>query len=75
MELSQKEFEEQQKHRLVQEGAIAEALQYVKYKIAILSGKGGVGKTAATVNLAAALSSSLRTRSSRPARWLQSSTT
>jgi Mrp family chromosome partitioning ATPase len=55
MELSQLEFEEQQKHRLVEEGAIAEALQYVKYKIAILSGKGGVGKTAATVNLAAAL--------------------
>ena len=55
MELSQKEFEAKQKHRLVAEGAIAEALQYVKYKIAILSGKGGVGKTAATVNLAAAL--------------------
>jgi Mrp family chromosome partitioning ATPase len=55
MELSQQEFQEQQKHRLVKEGAIAEALQYVKYKIAILSGKGGVGKTAATVNLAAAL--------------------
>ena len=55
MELSQQEFQAQQKHRLVEEGAIAEALQYVKYKIAILSGKGGVGKTAATVNLAAAL--------------------
>ncbi len=55
MKLSQMEFEEHQKHRLVEEGAIAEALQYVKYKIAILSGKGGVGKTAATVNLAAAL--------------------
>ena len=55
MELSKKEFEELQKHRLVEEGAIAEALQYVKYKIAILSGKGGVGKTAATVNLAVAL--------------------
>ena len=55
MELSQQEFQEKQKHRLVEEGAIAEALQYVKYKIAILSGKGGVGKTAATVNLAAAL--------------------
>lgn len=55
MDLSQQEFQEQQKHKLVEEGAIAEALQYVKYKIAILSGKGGVGKTAATVNLAAAL--------------------
>ncbi len=55
MEVSQQEFQAKQKHRLVEEGAIAEALQYVKYKIAILSGKGGVGKTAATVNLAAAL--------------------
>jgi Mrp family chromosome partitioning ATPase len=35
--------------------AIAEALQHVKYKIAVLSGKGGVGKTATTVNLGAAL--------------------
>jgi len=49
------EFQEQQKHALASEGAIAEALKYVKYKIAILSGKGGVGKTAATVNLGAAL--------------------
>ena len=55
MELSPKEFKERQKQQLVKEGAIAEALQYVKYKIAILSGKGGVGKTAATINLAAAL--------------------
>src|SRR5512138_3943723 len=36
-------------------GSIAEALQYVRYKIAVLSGKGGVGKTATTVNLGAAL--------------------
>jgi Mrp family chromosome partitioning ATPase len=55
MELNRKEFVERQKQQLTQKGAIADALQYVKYKIAILSGKGGVGKTAATVNLAAAL--------------------
>lgn len=35
--------------------AIADALQHVRYKIAVLSGKGGVGKTATTVNLGAAL--------------------
>src|SRR3974390_1360401 len=58
MELSREEFQEQQRQQLVREGAIAEALKYVKYKIAILSGKGGVGKTAATVNLAAALNKS-----------------
>jgi Mrp family chromosome partitioning ATPase len=49
------EFQEQQRHHLASEGAIADALKYVKYKIAILSGKGGVGKTATTVNLGAAL--------------------
>ena len=54
-ELTRKEFEEKKQNQLAKEGAIAEALQYVKYKIAILSGKGGVGKTASTVNLAAAL--------------------
>ncbi|MCU0614377.1 MAG: Mrp/NBP35 family ATP-binding protein, partial [Desulfobacterales bacterium] len=57
-ELTRQEFKARQKQQLVQEGAIAEALKYVKYKIAILSGKGGVGKTAATINLAAALQNS-----------------
>ncbi len=55
MDLSQNEFRERQRQSLASEGAIAEALKHVKYKIAILSGKGGVGKTAATVNLGAAL--------------------
>jgi Mrp family chromosome partitioning ATPase len=55
MDLTRNEFAELQQQKLIKEGAIAEALQYVKYKIAIISGKGGVGKTAATVNLAAAL--------------------
>ncbi len=55
MEMNRKEFVEKQKRQLMMDGSIADALKYVKYKIAILSGKGGVGKTAATVNLAAAL--------------------
>lgn len=55
MEINRKEFVDKQKHQLEMKGSIADALKYVKYKIAILSGKGGVGKTAATVNLAAAL--------------------
>ena len=55
MEATTSEFKERQREQLAKEGAIAEALKYVKYKVAILSGKGGVGKTAATVNLAAAL--------------------
>lgn len=58
MEESRKAFIEKQQQQLVQEGAIADALKHVKYKVAILSGKGGVGKTAATVNLAAALKNS-----------------
>ena len=38
-------------------GPIRDAMSQVNYKIAILSGKGGVGKTSVTVNLAAAVRS------------------
>jgi Mrp family chromosome partitioning ATPase len=54
MDTTRNEFKEMQRQKLMSEGAIADALKHVKYKIAILSGKGGVGKTATTVNLAAA---------------------
>jgi ATP-binding protein involved in chromosome partitioning len=53
--MDQSRSQSEAKHPLPGEDSIAEALQYVKYKIAILSGKGGVGKTATTVNLGAAL--------------------
>jgi ATP-binding protein involved in chromosome partitioning len=42
---------------LAQHGPIAKALRRVKHRVAIFSGKGGVGKTCATVNLGAALHS------------------
>ncbi len=58
MDATHSEFLEMQRRQLAGEkGAIAESLRYVRYKIAVLSGKGGVGKTATTVSLAAALQS------------------
>lgn len=47
---------QQQSHqRHHHHGPIRDAMAHVNYKIAILSGKGGVGKTSVTVNLAAAV--------------------
>lgn len=40
---------------LAKHGPIARALRGVQYRVAVFSGKGGVGKTSATVNLGAAL--------------------
>ncbi len=43
------------KHQRHHHGPIRDALAKVNYKIAIISGKGGVGKTSVVVNLAAAV--------------------
>ncbi|MBU0610116.1 MAG: Mrp/NBP35 family ATP-binding protein [Armatimonadetes bacterium] len=40
---------------LAEHGPIAQALRHVRHKVAIFSGKGGVGKTSTTANLGAAL--------------------
>lgn len=47
--------EQVKKDLAAQHGPIREALQGVKYKLAILSGKGGVGKTSAVINIASCL--------------------
>jgi len=48
-------LQEKDRRKRLKGGPIAEAMAGVKYKIAIISGKGGVGKTSLTVNLGAAL--------------------
>ncbi|MDR9788212.1 MAG: Mrp/NBP35 family ATP-binding protein [Peptococcaceae bacterium MAG4] len=47
--------EKAKKELIDQHGPIRDALRGVRYKIAILSGKGGVGKTSAVVNIASRL--------------------
>lgn len=54
--MSNKDDYGKQNHAQSDEEAIREALNSVKHKIVVLSGKGGVGKSTVAVNLAVALS-------------------
>jgi Mrp family chromosome partitioning ATPase len=47
--------QDQQNSREIQEQALKEALGKIKHKFLVMSGKGGVGKTSVSVNLAIAL--------------------
>ncbi len=55
MSLEQVRRQQQVRHERLQQGPIADAMAQVRHKVAIISGKGGVGKTSLTANLAAAL--------------------
>ncbi|MDD3408575.1 MAG: P-loop NTPase, partial [Methanobacteriaceae archaeon] len=46
--------EEEQKLRLEQEKNLLENLNHIKYKIVVMSGKGGVGKSTVSANIAEA---------------------
>ena len=48
-------YQEKVRKERLKSGPIAEAMAQVRHKIAIISGKGGVGKTSLTINLGAAL--------------------
>lgn len=52
---SHNQAQDQQKSREIQEQALKDTLARIKHKFLIMSGKGGVGKTSVSVNIAIAL--------------------
>ncbi len=52
---SQNQAQDQQKSREIQEQALKDTLARIKHKFLVMSGKGGVGKTSVSVNIAIAL--------------------
>ncbi|MBS3759108.1 MAG: Mrp/NBP35 family ATP-binding protein [Desulfobacterales bacterium] len=52
---SSKSAQDQQKSREIQQAQIKEALGRIKHKFLVMSGKGGVGKTSVSVNIAIAM--------------------